>query len=45
MRVAKTMGCENGVLEIRNNGEKDRNQKKKKKKKKERKQKNKQREK
>ena len=33
MRVAKTMGCENGVLEIRNNGEKDRNQKKKKKKK------------
>ena len=31
MRVAKTMGCENGVLEIRNNGEKDRNQKKKKK--------------
>ena len=30
MRVAKTMGCENGVWEVRNDGEKDINLKKKK---------------
>ena len=31
MRVAKTTGCENGVWEVRNDGEKDINLKKKKK--------------
>lgn len=30
MRVAKTTGCENGVWEVRNDGEKDINLKKKK---------------